>query len=136
VSSDGTYAYFATGNDSLELQILGPSTASFTDYVREGTFTSQAFDSGSTSTNWGSIEWTSSGTGTVQFMIRTANSEANLTTARWVGSDGTSSTTYTSSGQSITTDSSATGTQWVQWKVLLSGNSISTPVLQDVTLSY
>jgi hypothetical protein len=135
VAVSGSYAYYATSANSLELQILGEG-GSLSDYATEGTFTSQAFDSGSTSTNWSTIEWTESGTGDVAFMIRTADSEANLEDALWVGSDGTSETTYGTSGGSITTDSGAAGTQWVQWKALLSGNGSSTPVLEDVTISY
>lgn len=135
VDVSGGYAYYATSHNTQEFQIIGPSTPP-TDYAYEGSFTSEAFDSGASGTGWNNIEWTQSGTGTIAFMIRTANSEANLEQAAWVGSDGTTQTAYSVSGESITTDPSASGTQWIQWKALLNGNGSSTPVLEDVSITY
>ena len=130
----GNYAFVVTSHDNQELQVIGEGTPP-TGYATEGSFTSQAFDAGS-SISWDSIEWGESGEGDVVFRIRTAASQAGLETATWVGSDGTTSSTYTSSGQSITLDSSATGTQWLQWKAYLFGSGVSTPVLSDVILRY
>ncbi|HBK34534.1 MAG: hypothetical protein UU08_C0006G0019 [Candidatus Uhrbacteria bacterium GW2011_GWE2_40_58] len=131
---NGTYVFLATRHNSMELQILGPSTV--LEYAPEGTFTSQAFDSGSSSTTWDTIEWTKSGIGDIVFRMRTASSETNLVSAKWVGFDGTANTTYSISGQNIVIDPSATGTQWVQWKAYLSGNRITTPILEDVSIVY
>lgn len=132
---DGTNVYIATGGDSRELDVIGPATAP-ADYPLASTFTSQAFDSGSASTNWSEIAWSSSGTGTIVFRVRSASTEAGLDTAQWVGSDGTRSTTYSSSGTSITTSAGATGTRWFQWKAYMTGSGSATPILQDVTISY
>lgn len=132
---DGTYVYLSTVNASNELQILGPS-ASYADYVSNGTFTSQAFDSGSSTTSWSSLSWTQTGTGSAEFRVRTASTQAGLSGAAWVGSDGTVATSYSASGTSIVTDPGATGTQWIQWKVILSGSGASTPVIEDVSLEY
>lgn len=134
VMFSGSYAYLASEHNSQELQIVGEGSPP-SGYTPEGTFTSQAFDSGS-AVSWDSIGWTESGTGDVVYRLRTANSQANLTTATWVGSDGTASTTYSSTDSLITTDLSASGTQWIQWKAYLSGNGTATPVLSDVTLYY
>ncbi len=132
---DGTLIHAATEEDGTEYQIYGPSVGA-SDYAPEGTFTSQAFDSEDAGTNWTSMEWTASGTGSVEFRIRTAETEANLEGATWVGSDGTETTTYTTSGQAIVEDPAASGTQWIQWKAYLYGNRITAPVLEDVTLYY
>ncbi|MBT5808683.1 prepilin-type N-terminal cleavage/methylation domain-containing protein [Candidatus Uhrbacteria bacterium] len=131
---NGTYAYMGTEHDSLELQIVGPTTTTGS-YATEGRLTSQAFDSGS-AVSWTSIEWSESGTGTVEFMIRTASTEVGLSSATWVGSDGTDLTRYSTSGTGITTDPGASGTQWVQWKAFLSGSGTATPIVLDVTLKY
>jgi len=53
---NGTNAFFATTHNSLELQIFGPTVSVYSDYVKEGSFTSQVYDSGSTTTAWNSIE--------------------------------------------------------------------------------
>ena len=134
IAFSGSYAFLSSEHNSQEVQVIGEGTPP-SGYAPEGTFTTQTFDAGS-AVSWDSIEWTESGTGDIVFRIRTASSEANLTTAEWVGSDGTSSTTYSTSGSTVTTDSGATGTQWIQWKAYLSGNGSSTPVLSDVTLYY
>ncbi len=134
VMFSGSYAYVSTEHNSQELLVIGEG-APPSGYAPEGSFTSQAFDAG-TSASWDFLKWTESGTGDIVFRIRTANAQANLVTATWVGSDGTSSTTYTTSGSWITRDSNATGTQWIQWKAYLSGAGTSTPVLSDVTLYY
>jgi hypothetical protein len=131
---DGTNIFLATYNVAAEFYILGPG-ATAGAYAKESTFTSQTYDSGAAST-WGVISWTESGAGDVVFRIRTADSEANLMSAIWVGSDGTGDTTYSTSGTAITVDPGASGTQWVQWKAYLSGDSLTTPVLQDITLTY
>ena len=131
---NGTNAFLATEHNSLELQIFeegsGPS-----EYTRRGNFTSQAFDTGASS-SFSTISWTESGTGDVEFRIRTADTEANLDSAQWVGSDGTGATTYSTSGTSITTDPSASGTQWVQFKAYLSGDTTATVTLEDVSVTY
>jgi len=69
-------------------------------------------------------------------MIRTASTEVGLSSATWVGSDGTDLTRYSTSGTGITTDPGASGTQWVQWKAFLSGSGTATPIVLDVTLKY
>ncbi len=131
---NGVYAFVATEDNASELKIVGQGSTP-SDFVREGNFTSQAFDAGS-DVSWDSIEWTLSGTGSVSFRIRTADSEDNLQTATWVGSDGTAQSTYTVWGQSVLTDPEATGQRWFQWKALLMGDGSTTPVLEDINVRY
>lgn len=131
----GPYAFLATANDARELQIVGEGAAP-TERVREGRFISSTFDSGNAATAWQTITWTASGTGSAQLQLRTADAEANLPSAKWVGPDGTSNTFYTVPDTAIITDPGASGTQWVQYKVFFSGNGSNTPVLEDVTLVY
>jgi hypothetical protein len=135
VMFSGSYAYVSSEHDSQELQVIGQGTPP-TNYVPEGSFTSQAYDSGSTSTTWSLLSWSESGTGDVVFRLRTASSLAGLESATWVGSDGTAATTYSTSGASITTDPGASGTQWIEWKAYLTGSGSATPVLEDVTVNY
>lgn len=132
---DGTSAFMATKHDSSELQIIQASSAP-SNYALNGSFTSQPYDSGASTTSWGAIEWSESGVGSLTFRIRTASSQAGLSTAKWVGSDGTADTTYSASGSSIITDPGTSGTQWFQWKAFMTGSGSATPILEDVTVSY
>ncbi len=131
---NGTYAFFATGSDDSEIQILTDGVG-VTEFSTEGTYTSRAFDAGS-DVDWDKISWSSSGTGIISFRLRTASTEAGLSSARWVGSLGTIQSIYTASGTSIVTDPTASGTRWIQWKAYLTGNGSSTLVLEDVTLEF
>lgn len=118
-----------------DARITSIAEAPETGLTRWATYTSPAFDSGTPATSWGEISWTSSGS--ITFRIRTASSEAGLADAIWVGSDGTMGTVYsTSAGQAIQTDGSASGTRWIQWKAYLPSNGTSTPILEDVSISY
>lgn len=131
---NGVYVFIASEANNAELNIIGPGSPP-TGYAREGNFTSQAFDAG-TNASWDSLEWTSSGTGVITFRVRTADTQANLATARWVGPDGTSESVFNTWGQGIVEDPSATGRRWFQWKAYLTGNGSSTPLLEDVTVRY
>lgn len=130
----GVNAFVASAHDTQELQIIGEGSTPG-EYVKEASFTSQAFDAGG-NVSWEVIEWTWSGTGSVSLRVRTADSQANLSTAQWVGSDGTPDTTYSQSGETITTDPGATGTRWIEWRAYLSGSGSTTPSIADVTLRY
>ncbi len=135
IDFDGNYVYLATKHNSLELQIIGPGELP-SNYSQWGIFTSSSYDSDAVDTNWNNIFWTESGNGTIKFQFRTANTEVNLSSAIWVGSDGTSNTYYTVLSQPIVTDPGATGTQWAQYRVFFTGDSIETPVLEEIIFYY
>lgn len=135
VVSDESYLYIGNVNNSQELQVVQAGAVS-TSYPTEAFYQSKVFDSGSASTSWGNLEWTSSGTGTIEVMTRSASSEAGIDEALWVGSDGTPSSTYSSSGSSVQIASGASGPQYFQVLVLFTGDGTDSPVLEDLTLSY
>lgn len=132
---DDEHVYLATEHDSMELQIISPSEGG-DRYVDSGTFTSSAFDTESDSTSYLTISWTESGDGDLSFQIRTADAEANLPDATWVGSGGTGATYYTESGTGITLDPAASGTRWFQYQTTFEGDGFGTPVLEDLTIEY
>lgn len=132
----GAYIYVGSDDNTHTLQVVysgdgapGPGT----QYAQWGTFISQAFDSGSVSTIYTDISWTQSGTGTIKFQLRSANSENSLANADWIGPDGTMSTYYTISGTAINVDSNQ---RWIQLKALFLGDGATTPVLEDITIPY
>ena len=133
VFEGGSEVYLATSSTSNALQIVAPLT--LPDFAREAIFTSQAYDATSVA-SWDTLEWTVSGVGSVEFLIRTADTEANLANARWVGPLGNSASRYDVSGTAIVTDPSATGLRWIQYEAILSGNGTQTPTVLDISASY
>lgn len=129
------YAFIAADNDGNEFQIIQPS-ASSSRYNTSGTFTSDSVDTGSDTTTYYSIAWTEGGNGDLTFQIRTANTEGNLSSATWVGPDGSGALYYDTSGASITLDSATTGSRWIQYKAYFSGDGDNSPILEDITIDY
>lgn len=137
VQNDGSNVFVASAADAQELQVIAEETIVVTTTTSlYGIYTSKKFDSSSPSASWQEIEWVSSGSGTLQFQVRTASTEAGLDTATWVGPSGSESAYYTTSGSTIQTDAGASGTQWVQFAAYFEGNGSATPILESVTLSY
>lgn len=106
-------------------------------YATSGDLISTEHDTGSLSPTYQTLLWTADvPSGTVEFQVRTADSEAGLATASWVGPDGTDTTRYSASGQQIVTDPGSTGTRWIQWRAFLTGNGVTSPTVSDVTITY
>jgi type II secretory pathway pseudopilin PulG len=107
-------------------------------YGASGEYISSEFDRGSESIRYNSLEWNESlvSGSTIDLMVRSANSSPNLSSATWVGSDGTDSSTYTDSIEEITLDPSRTGNRYFQYKVNLTSDGNVTPQVHDVTLDY
>lgn len=135
---DGTYVYLATVDNSLEFQIVGPQLAS-TNKAYEGWFTSSEYDSAASNTVWNSISWTASGSGTLQFQLRTApDSSGNPGTwTDWLGPSGATSFYTTSGGHTINTNHrDGVNDQWIQYRAFFIGDGTNSPVLEDITIGY
>ena len=131
-SSDGTQQVML---DTVLIEYSGPAGLG---YFISGTFESSAFDTGAVSPVYNYINWTTdepAGT-RIEWQLRTADTQAGLSSATWVGSDGTSGTYYTTQGELIELDPGASGEQWIQYKAYFYSDSISTPILRDITLDY
>jgi hypothetical protein len=103
-------------------------------YVSQGTYESSSHDTGGTST-FKTISWTNSGPSSVEFQLRTAATEGELSGKDFVGPGGLKSVNYTSPGEDIWTGHN--GDRWVQWKAYLyTGNLSGSPILEDVTINY
>ncbi|MDP2685393.1 MAG: hypothetical protein Q8P20_10275, partial [bacterium] len=132
LSSDGTQLVIL---DNVNIEY---SKSGGVGYFMAGDFISQSHDTGSEQTIYNYIDWTADiPVGTqLQWQLRTADSEANLAAATWVGSDGTGSTFYSTPGEIIEVDPLTSGIRWIQYKAYLSGDSISTPIIYDVIIDY
>jgi len=132
LSSDGTQQV-RLDNVSISYLISGS-----VGYYLIGIFESSTFDTGAASPIYNYIDWTTdepAGT-SIEWQLRTADTEANLLAAMWVGSDGTGGTYYTTPGELIELDPGAAGAQWIQYRAYLYSDSTSTPILKDITLDY
>jgi hypothetical protein len=107
-----------------------------TCYYASGDFTSQNIDLGQnsdlTTISWG--ETLPSGTD-VQFQLRSAATEAGLSTATWYGPTGTGDYYTTNTGENI--NSIHDGDRWIQYKAFLTTtDSANTPSFNDITINY
>lgn len=121
-------------NGRVALESFGNSTAQY-DWIHVtqitksyGMLVSSAFDSGNSYTNWQTISWiatTPPGT-SIQFMTRTASTQADLASKPW-------SSSYAVSGVTVTSYQN----RWIQYgAILTSAEGQSTPCLYSISISY
>jgi len=106
-------------------------------YTTNGTYESSSLNTENAATLYGTISWitqTPAGT-SVSFQTRTAQTLAGLASAQYVGSDGTSQTSY-ANGDTIAVDPGSSGTQFIQYRIQFVGTSSSTPQVEDVQITY
>ncbi len=114
----------------------------YTAYRPSGTVTSSAFDSTDAANVISPVAWTENlnTDGDVQFQLRTASTAGGLSSATFVGPDGTAGSYFTApSGTEALPASLTDGSsdRFFQYNATLtSARGISSPVLSDVTLSY
>lgn len=135
ITSDANYIYVAIDVNNKGLVLNGTTqveTSTTGDYI------STSFDTGSIDTRYNYIKWVTQEVpgSTIKLQIRTASSEADLSNATWVGSDGTAATYYENSGTQIVLSSSATGKRYGQFKLIISSDGVHTPLVESVTIDY
>lgn len=130
---DNVFLTIDTANEGL---VVRDTTS--VELASPGTFTSSALDTGSTDTRYNFIEWEAivPPTGSVTFQIRTASTLGGLSSATWVGSDGTNGTSYSVSPTAIVLDPGTTGNRYVQIQMTMTSDGVSTPVVESFSLNY
>ena len=127
------YQDSGTVNTSAAGQVALAQTSG--QYASSGWLESSAFDTGSSSTSYTTLDWqpTSQNPGaSVSFQIAANNNDK---TWDFTGPDGTANTYYTVPGTTIS--QAASGNRYVRYKVFLSTSNPSiTPVLTNVGLNY
>src|SRR5205085_1392868 len=145
----------ATGSSSLANGQLFTTTTSggtwtavttdlyFTEYVTptglqpSGNYVSSVKDSGAvvgSTPNWTTITWNNAALpagSSLQFQVAASNSAAGPFS--FVGPDGTAATFFTTSGASL---SQFNGSRYLKYKALFTGDTTTTPTLNDVTVCY
>jgi hypothetical protein len=134
IASDALSFAVVTTGDDREVLIVRPTPPSV-DLVKTGWFTSSAFDGGSADVVWGTISWSSIGTGTVALQIRTALTEEGLQDALWTGMDGVTGAVFPSPDQLIVPNREATGSRFISYRAMLVGDGANTPLLTDITIT-
>lgn len=135
IASDADYIYVSTDTANKGLVIIGVTQQ---EVLLSGEYISAGLNTGSSDPLYNFIEWDAVEVagGEVKVQLRTADSLANLSGATWVGSDGTSDSYYTQSRTPIILDPASSGGQYVQFRVLIDSNGITSPVVESVRINY
>jgi sugar lactone lactonase YvrE len=117
----------------------GPSgiCLSSADYCSEGYLISSPFEISGENFKFKTISWTSTTNSftSIKFQLRTASTKSALSSKDFVGSEGTYSSNYIKSGETIWSEHGSDS--WIQYKVYLSTTDNSqTPELHDATITY
>jgi len=127
----GGYEYY-TNPTEKKAKLFGSKIAA------SGTLVSKPYDTGFDHALYGQIfyEGEMLPQTTLRFQLRTALTEAGLSSATFVGPDGTANTYYTTSGTMLS--SSHTGERWFQYAAYLdtSDTTNQTPILESVSIVF
>lgn len=135
IASDTDYVYVTLDVNNRGLVILGAQEA---EISTSGNYISSVLDTGGEDTRYNFIEWdhTEAPGGYVRFQIRTANTETNLVSATWVGSDGTSGTYYENPRTAIVLEPSRSGQHYFQFRVEIGSDGVTTPTIENIRINY
>jgi Carboxypeptidase regulatory-like domain len=139
VDAVGTYSSMAVDSNDVVHVAYGDVTNSVIRYLTEaatypssGTYTSGPMSLGVGALSWGTLSWTSSGTGTITLKAR-SDADGDFSNATAWGS-----CTSITSGNALSTGGCVTnGHTYIQYQASLSTADTSvTPVLESVTIQY
>jgi hypothetical protein len=135
-SGSNFYYHMEFTSDGNDTPVLDEISVNFSTYYTTGDLISSAHDGGDYGDwDWQTISFTiSEPSGTdIKFQLRSAATQAGLSSATWYGPTSTSDF-YTTSGTPI--NSVHDGDRWIQYKAYFSGPGDITPTLSDITLTY
>jgi len=123
-------------SDGTDTPVLDEIRVYFSAYFASGDLTSSTYDGG----DYGNWDWeniyfaiSEPSETDIKFRLRSAATEAGLSSATWYGPTGTGDY-YTASGTAI--NSTHDGDRWIQYKSYFSGPGDATPTLSAVTITY
>ena len=105
-------------------------------YYSNATYTSQIIDANYNDLKPTVLSWTETlpANTDITIQLRSASTSAGLSGATWYGPTGTGDSYITSGGETI--NSVHEGDKYIQYKVVLSGDTIDTPILSDITIEF
>ncbi|MEK7146182.1 MAG: hypothetical protein AAB802_03275, partial [Patescibacteria group bacterium] len=135
IDTNENHVFLATDISNKGLVIVGTAN---TDVAGNGDYSSQAFDLGGEDIRYNYLEWeaTEPAGSTLSFQIRTASSQALLSSATWIGPDGTAGTFYEDSPTLVTLSPTRSGERWFQFKAFMTSDGIYSPSVESLTLNY
>jgi len=68
--------------------------------------------------------------------MKTASTSGGLNSATWVGPDGTNSSYFDTSPTIIGVDPSASGTQYIQFKIYITTDGVTSSSVESITVNY
>lgn len=133
------YTYVLTRDSNKELQIMkggpGGGGPDGEGYVPDGEYLSDIYDTASTTSEYYVLSLNADipqGT-TIQIQFRTSN-DPSMSDSTWIGPDGTSNTSYESSGV-FDFPTSFVG-RYIQYKVSFTSDTVNTPLLKEIIINY
>lgn len=141
VNYDATlFSYILTGDIGSEFKIIrgGLDSGGGSDgrgYVASGTYVSRVLDTESALASYYALEWggTVPAGANLKIQVRSGDS-ADLTAATWVGPDGTASSYFTQSGQTIPV--SVSGHRYIQYQASFESNTDVTAIFENLMIEY
>jgi len=135
VESDGTNVFFTIDVANMGLVIIDVGTGSLATI---GNYISSILDAGSEDVryNYFDAEVELAAGGSAIFQIRTASTEGGLSSATWVGPNGTPDTYYHAEPIAITLAPSASGKRYLQVKVYLGSDGVNSTQVESITVNY
>lgn len=133
-TSDG-YIFLTLDVNNRGLVIIDASSGSL---ATSGEYESTVLDAGSEDIryNYFDADATVAPGGSVTFQLRTASSSGGISSATWVGPDGTSSTYYDPEVTPIVLDPLASGKRYLQVKVYLTSDGVNSSEVESITINY
>jgi hypothetical protein len=126
----GDYAYIANTDTSAEFQVIkGGSGGS---YALSGTFESQTFNAPNV-VGFNFLTWNASEPANTNVQLQVATSSSDGPVWNFVGWDGTNATFY-ETPRAFPLD--FVENRYLRFKVTLTGDGSSTPIVEDVTINY
>jgi len=135
-SGPNFYYHMLFTSDGSDTPVLDEIRVNFSTYYSSGDLTSSTHDNGyDLAWDWGTISFTVSEPSAtdIKFQLRTAATEAGLSSATWYGPASTSDY-YQVSGTAI--NEVHDGDRWIQYKAYFVGPGDDTPTLSDITITY
>lgn len=135
-SGPNFYYHMLFTSDGNDTPVLDEIRVNFSTHYSSGDLISSSHDNGyDLDWDWGTISFTiSEPSGTdIRFQMRTAATEAGLSSATWYGPTSPSDY-YETSGTAI--NPVHDGDRWVQYRAYFSGPGDVTPIFSDITVTY
>jgi hypothetical protein len=135
------FSYIVTNDPLADFKIMrgGPGLGGDAEgygFIKEGDYTSNIFNSGSSTTKYFYLEWKGTvPTGTTLKLQVRASNLADLSDAVWVGPDGTISTYFTST-QPTALPSILNNKRYFQIKAFFTSDTISTSTIESIQVNY